>query len=61
VFFKGGWRGTGRGRLVHQASFLRYRGTAFSLAVLTDGNPSMAYGIQTIAGVARRILRVKPS
>jgi hypothetical protein len=60
VFFKGGWRGTGRGRLVHQASFIRYHGTGFSLAVLTDANPSMSYGIETIAGVARRILRHKP-
>ena len=61
VFFKGGWRGTGIGRLVHQASFIRYRGTGFSLAILTDGNPSKSYGIATIAGVARRILCVKPS
>ena len=60
VFFKGGWRGTSLGQLVHQASFIRYRGTGFSLAVLTDGNPSMRYGIETIAGVARRILRRKP-
>jgi hypothetical protein len=45
---------------VHQAAFLRYRGTGFSLAVLTDGNPSMSYGIGTIQGVARRIVRVKP-
>jgi hypothetical protein len=60
VFFKGGWRRTGRGKLVHQASFIRYGGTGFSLAVLTDGNPSTSYGIATIAGVARRILRVTP-
>ena len=60
VFFKGGWRGTGRGQLVHQASFIRYRGREFSLAVLTDGNPSMSYGIQTIAGVTKRLLRRKP-
>ena len=60
VFFKGGWRGTVRGQLVHQASFLRYRRTEFSLAVLTDGNPSMSYGIATIQGVTRRIVRVKP-
>jgi hypothetical protein len=61
VFFKGGWRGTVRGQLVHQASLIRYPGTAFSLTVLTDGNPSKTYGIETIAGVARRILRVMPS
>jgi hypothetical protein len=60
LFFKGGWRGTSLGQLVHQASFIRYRRTRFSLAVLTDGNPSMSYGIRTIEGVARRIMRVNP-
>ena len=60
VFFKGGWRGTALGQLVHQASFVRYQGAGFSLAVLTDGNRSMAYGIHTIEGVARRILRRRP-
>lgn len=60
VFFKGGWRGTGRGRLVHQASFIRRSGASFSLAVLTDGNPSMGYGIGTIQGVTRRVLRGAP-
>jgi beta-lactamase class A len=60
VFFKGGWRGTSVGKLVHQAAFVRYRGTGFSLAVLTDGNPSTGYGIRTIEGVARRILRERP-
>ena len=60
VFFKGAWRKTALGRLVHQAAFIRYPGTEFSLAVLTDGNPSRSYGIETITGVARKILRVKP-
>jgi hypothetical protein len=59
VFFKGGWGTTALGALVHQASFVRYRGTGFSLAVLTDGGPSMSYGIDTIEGVARRVLRRK--
>jgi D-alanyl-D-alanine dipeptidase len=61
VRFKGGWRRTGRGRLVHQAAALRYRGTRFSLAVLTDGNPSTAYGIRTIAGVTSRLVRRRPA
>ncbi len=60
VFFKGGWRGTAFGRLVHQASFVRYRRTGFSLAVLTDGNPSTRYGIKTIEGVALRVLSERP-
>ncbi len=60
VFFKGGWGTTALGSLVHQASFVRYHGTGFSLAVLTDGNPSMSYGIETISGVARKILRTRP-
>lgn len=61
VFFKGGWRGTGRGQLVHQAAFVRRRLTGFSLAVLTDGNPSMPYGIATIAGVTKRLTRRRPA
>jgi len=60
VFFKGGWRSTARGQLVHQASLVRYRRTRFSLAILTDGNPSMGYGIKTIEGITRRLLRAKP-
>ena len=60
VFFKGGWRSTSRGQLVHQASLVRYKRTKFSLAILTDGNPSMSYGIKTIEGITRRLLRAKP-
>ncbi|MEA2430383.1 MAG: hypothetical protein QOI19_856 [Thermoleophilaceae bacterium] len=56
VFFKGGWRGTGRGQLVHQASRLEKGHTKFSLAVMTDGDPSMGYGITTIQGVTARLL-----
>jgi hypothetical protein len=55
VFFKGGWRGTVLGKLVHQAALLRYRRSEFSLSVLTDGNPSTRYGIATIAGVTKRL------
>ncbi len=57
VFFKGGWRPTDRGELVHQAALVEDAKRRAAIAVLTDGNPSMAYGERTIEGVARRRLR----
>jgi hypothetical protein len=57
TFFKGGWRQTGRGSLVHEAALFERRGRRFSLAVLTDGNRSHDYGTQTLRGVAARIFR----
>jgi hypothetical protein len=56
VFFKGGWRGTVLGQLVHQVARLERRGVRFSIAVMTDGNPSMGYGIGSIRGVAARLV-----
>ena len=56
VLFKGGWRGTGRGQLVHQVARLERRHAVFSMAVLTDGDPSMGYGISTIQGVTAHLL-----
>ena len=55
TFFKGGWRGTGLGQLVHEAALFERRGTRFSMAVLTDGNPSHEYGTETLQGVAQRV------
>jgi hypothetical protein len=57
TFFKGGWRGTFRGQLVHQAARLERDGAAIALAILTDGNSSHGYGRQTIRGVAASLLR----
>jgi hypothetical protein len=56
VFFKGGWRGTGLGQLVHQIARLEKGHMKFSMGVMTDGDPSMGYGITTIQGVTARLL-----
>lgn len=52
VAFKGGWLWS----IVNQGARLTRRGVSFSLAVLTDGNPSMAYGEATLAGVTARLV-----
>jgi D-Ala-D-Ala dipeptidase-like protein/beta-lactamase family protein len=57
TFFKGGWRGTGAGQLVHEAALFERGRTRIAMAVLTDGNPSHEYGAETLRGVARRIFR----
>jgi len=57
AFFKGGWRGTASGQLVHEAALFERGKTRFSMAVLTDGNPSHEYGTETLREVARRVFR----
>ncbi len=57
VLFKGGWRGTDRGRLVHQIARLERRGQTIVICVLTDGDPSSGYGQATIRGIAQKLLR----
>ena len=56
VRFKGGWRSTEAGQLVSQAAELRDGGRELAIAILTDGQPSMDYGIETVEGVASRLL-----
>lgn len=56
VWFKGGWRGTGRGQLVHQAAHIERGGAHWGIAILTDGSPTHAYGVETVRGVAQRLL-----
>jgi D-alanyl-D-alanine dipeptidase len=60
TFFKGGWRGTDAGALVHEAALFERGRTRIAMAVLSDGNPSHEYGAETLRGVARRIFRPKP-
>jgi Beta-lactamase enzyme family len=56
VRFKGGWRQTGLGSLVHQAAELRRGGIRISIAVLTDAQPSQERGIEIVRGLAARLL-----
>jgi hypothetical protein len=56
VFFKDGSEPTGLGQLVHQVARLEGHGRTFSLAVMTDGDPTMQYGIDTLQGVAQALL-----
>ncbi len=59
TFFKGGWRSTGLGRLVHEAALFERGPLRVSMAVLSDGNPSHEYGTATLRGVAARIFRAR--
>jgi hypothetical protein len=52
IMFKGGWR-TG---LANQAALIEHGGGRVALSVLTDDDPSQEYGIQTIQGVAQRLI-----
>ena len=54
VFFKGGW--LPMEKVFNQVARLERPAVTFSIAVLTTGEPSMAYGEQTIAGVAAALL-----
>jgi hypothetical protein len=56
VYFKGGWRATESGELVHQAGWLSDGKRDLSIAVLTDAQPSQLYAIHTVRGVANRLL-----
>jgi hypothetical protein len=59
VYFKGGWRTTDRGQLVHQIARLKREHERIAIAVMTDGDPSMTYGIDTIQGVTRKLTHGK--
>jgi hypothetical protein len=55
LYFKGGW-GSGSGAVDHQVALLRRGKRRVSLAILTTGSPSHAYGKQTLRGVAARLV-----
>jgi hypothetical protein len=56
VFFKGGWRPSPDTYLVHQIARLEKNGHRFSIAIMTDGDPDMGYGIDTIQGTTQALL-----
>ena len=56
VWFKGGWRPSPGGALVHQAALLRGGSRRVAIAVLTDAQPSHQYGTETVRGIAARLL-----
>jgi hypothetical protein len=57
AFFKGGWRATGLGRIVHEAALFERGPLRISMAVLTDANPTHEFGAATLRGVAARVFR----
>lgn len=59
VRLKGGWRPADTGQLVHQAARVDVGGDSYSVAVLTDGNPSQEYGQETIRLIAAELLASK--
>jgi hypothetical protein len=56
VYFKGGWRATASGELVHQAAWLTGEEGDLAVAILTDAQPSRLHGIHTVRGIADRLL-----
>jgi hypothetical protein len=56
VFFKDGSEPVGLGQLVHQIGRLEGHHRTFAIAVMTDGDPTMQYGIATIQGVTHALL-----
>jgi hypothetical protein len=58
VYFKGGWRGTPEGQLISQIAWLQRGRERIAIAVMTNADPSMLYGEQTIQGVTARLLQL---
>jgi hypothetical protein len=56
VFFKAGWRPSPDVFLVQQIARLAGHDHTLAIAVMTDGDPDMDYGIDTIQGVTQALL-----
>lgn len=56
LHFKGGWSGRPNWR-INQVMLLRRDDRRFALAILTRDQPGKRYGIQSVRGVASRLLR----
>lgn len=56
VWFKAGWRPSPNIYLVNQAARLEKGHERFAIAILTDGDPDMSYGISTIEGTTAALL-----
>jgi len=59
VMFKGGWRPSSGGSLVHQAARLERGPRTVAVAVLTDADPDQPYGEETIRQVTARLLAAR--
>jgi hypothetical protein len=57
VFWKAGWRPSPDIYLVHQIARLEGHHRTFSMAVMTDGDPDMGYGIDSIQGTTSALLK----
>ena len=56
VYFKGGWTPASGGWRINQVARLTRGKRKLGLAILTQGNPSMQYGTETVRGVTARLL-----
>lgn len=56
VWFKAGWRPSPHTFLVNQAARLEKGHQKFAIAVMTDGDPDMGYGISSIQGTTAALL-----
>lgn len=59
LYFKSGW-GSGTGAVSHQVAFLEKGRTRIALAIMITDSPSHAYSIETLRGIAKRLLRDLP-